>query len=145
VLLGDLTTDRRLDAMTRAVYTQTGIRASALLPLSLAGQWVGLIAINWSEPHTFTEAEARLYRSLANQAAVVVNNRLLFEQTRQRADREALINAIGQKIQSTVTVQSALETAIQELGLALKARRTGIALGPDKAEAVADEPNGKHV
>lgn len=134
LFIADTRTDARLDERTRAIFEQSGIASAALLPLTLSGRWIGQIIITWPAAHSFTEADERLYTSLTSQAAVVVNNRLLFEQTRKRADREALINAIGQKIQNTVSVQGALQTAIQELGLALKAGRTSVSLKPAEAE-----------
>jgi GAF domain-containing protein len=130
VLIGDTRADTRLDEPARAFFVQMGALAAVVLPLALGGRWVGQVLISWPAPRAFSEPEMRLYESLAAQAAVAVNNRVLFEQTRKRANREALINAISQKIQGTVTVQSALETAVQELGQALQARRASVALEP---------------
>ncbi|MCA9967449.1 MAG: hypothetical protein KC423_24540, partial [Anaerolineales bacterium] len=50
--------------------------------------------------------------------------------------RERVLNNINQKIQGTTTMDSALQTAIQELGKALKARYTQIEL------TVESPPNG---
>ncbi|MBL8056520.1 MAG: GAF domain-containing protein, partial [Anaerolineales bacterium] len=137
LLFEDLETDPRLDEASRAFNRQRGVRAAVYLPLRVGGAWVGLLVLAWPEPQRFSADEAQLYRALAAQAAVVVNNRLLFEQTRKRADREAVINAITQKIQGTATVQGALETALQELGQALRARRASVALAVAGAEAPA--------
>lgn len=87
VLIGDVNKDSRVDAATRVAFAEAGTQAAILLPLSLAGNWVGLIVINWTEPKLFTETDQRLYKSLATQSAVAINNLMLLEETRQRAAR----------------------------------------------------------
>lgn len=138
-LVSAVAAEARLPGDARAYLTQLGAAAAAVLPLAIGGRCIGQVIIGWPERRSFSEAETRLYESLAAQAAVVVNNRLLFEQTRRRADREAVINAISQKIQGTTSVRGALATAIQELGEALKARRAAVAL---TLEATAEAANG---
>jgi GAF domain-containing protein len=129
LLIENANTDSRLDPAARAIYLQSQTVGSVLLPLTVDNRWVGLVLVNWAEPHKFTEADQRLYRTLAGQAAVVVNNRLLFEEAQRRARREALINTITQKIQNTASIETALQTAIQEVGLALKAQQTRVEFG----------------
>ena len=72
-------------------------------------------------------------RSLAAQAATVVDSQLLFRQTQKRAERESVINLIAQKIQSATSVEGAIQTAVRELGQAFKARRAVVELGNDES------------
>ena len=58
----------------------------------------------------------------------------LLQETRSRAEQEALINAISQKIQATTSVESALQVAIRELGDSLGADKTSIRLGVDAGQ-----------
>jgi GAF domain-containing protein len=85
VLISDVVEDERLIPALRDAFLATDIRASVIMPLSLAGRWVGLITVNWTTPHLFTLTDQRLYKSLATQSAVVVNNLLLYEEAQQRA------------------------------------------------------------
>jgi signal transduction histidine kinase len=102
LLIEDVLTDPTLTDEARELLTKTGARAAAVLPLVITGRWVGAIFINWEQPHPFSDQESRLYASLSRQAAVVVNNRLLLEQTRKRA----------QELQTVAQVSTAASTIL---------------------------------
>jgi GAF domain-containing protein len=111
-------------------------RAQALLiaPLTVRGEVIGTLGVDLEETgRTFTPAEVSLVETLAGQLAGAINNLRLYDEAQRRAERERLINTITQKIQGTATVPNALQTAIQELGLALKAKRTRVELSPTAA------------
>ncbi|MEW6403140.1 MAG: hypothetical protein AB1649_15180, partial [Chloroflexota bacterium] len=84
------------------------------------------------EPHNFTPDETRLFISLAPQIATVLENRQQFERAQRQAEREAMLNAINQKIQSATTVEAVLQIAARELGRALGAPLTVAQLGVKK-------------
>lgn len=107
MLISDVNADSSLEPATRELFIQTSAQAAAVLPLAISGRWVGIIFINWEQPHAFTEQEGRLYASLARQAAVVVNNRLLLEQTRKRA----------QELQTVAQVSTAASTVLDPMEL----------------------------
>lgn len=105
----------------------------------LAGQDqdpIGLISIQ-SRKHedVFDEDTVRLLTTIAASLSTAIQNLRSFANTRKRADREALVNAINQRIQSTTSVPSAMQTAIEELGRAFKVRRAVVQLGLEKPEA----------
>jgi PAS domain S-box-containing protein len=85
ILIGDVSSDRRLDETIRALTRASGTVALVLMPLTLAGRWVGMVTIGWPSVQSFTITDQRLYRSLMTQAAVAINNLLLFEEARQQA------------------------------------------------------------
>jgi GAF domain-containing protein/HAMP domain-containing protein len=136
LLIENVDTDSRLDPQTRAMNQQFNIKAAVYLPLLAGNKWVGLLTLSWDTIQTFTDTDAQLFDALSAQAAVVINNRLLFEETTKRAERESLINAINQRIQSATSVETALEITARELGQLLKTRRA--------VAAIDLEVNGKH-
>jgi GAF domain-containing protein len=90
--------------------------------------------------NAFSEEDANIQTTLASQVSTALQNARLFIEAQRQAERESVLNIIGQKIQSTATVESALQIAARELGHALGMKPTLIALD---AEAVAGE--GKSV
>ncbi|MBK9052571.1 MAG: GAF domain-containing protein [Chloroflexi bacterium] len=136
ILIDNMATDSRLDPQTRAMNEQFDIKAAVYLPLYTGNKWVGLLTLSWNTEQIFTDTDRQLFDALAAQAAVVINNRLLFEETTKRAERESLINTINQRIQSATSVETALEITARELGQLLKTRRAVASLDL--------EVNGKH-
>lgn len=113
VFVNDVTDDDRVDATLRAAFGQARAQAVALMPLALGGSWIGLVAIYWAGPHTFAGGDLPLYRSLATQAAVVVDNRLLFAKTHAAlAESEKLYEA-SRSLAAANTLQDVLATVVE--------------------------------
>ncbi|HLF02880.1 MAG TPA: GAF domain-containing protein [Anaerolineales bacterium] len=128
VLCKDIFSDPRVDAASRESLSSLGVRTAAFLPLVYGGQRLGYIRLAWDQLREFSATETRLFNTLSVQAAVAINNRVLFEQAQKRAERETIINVINQKIQSATSVESAIQTAVRELGQIFKARRAVVEL-----------------
>jgi hypothetical protein len=60
----------------------------------------------------------------------ITERRRIEELTRQRAQQQEALNLITQKIQSTTSIESALQMAARELGHALGMRQTLVTLDP---------------
>ncbi|WP_420629816.1 GAF domain-containing protein [Candidatus Leptofilum sp.] len=135
LICADVATDERMGEKTRAVLLKR-FQAKSLLyvPLVVGGQWIGFLGGIYSQPRAFPEAQIRRLNVLARQAAVSIQSLHLLTQTRRRADREALINSINQKIQAAPTVQFALQTAVTELSQALKLKKAAIELVSTSSE-----------
>ncbi|MCP4417558.1 MAG: GAF domain-containing protein [Chloroflexi bacterium] len=108
------------------------------VPLRLGKQIMGIISVQNYDYHAYSQAETNLLNGIANHMAVALENIRLFSEAQQRAEREAMINAISQKIQGASTVQGALQTAVTELGQALKLKKATVALTAGK------ETNGRN-
>lgn len=138
-LIGDAATDSRVDDFTRGVMAHAGINAIAVIPLTMAGQWVGIITCSWSQPRTFSRQEEEIFNALINMAAPAVQSQRLHFKTKAQAEKEHLINYINERIQSTVTVESALQTAVTELGQALKLKEAMVELSNVKQDRFLEE------
>jgi len=130
-------TERRLVELGAlpAVSNNTMSKSFMGVPLISGENVIGVLSVQDAEREgRFTQGDLELLTTIAANVAVAIQNAQLFAQTQKRAEREAKVNLIGQKIQSATTVQGALQTAIQELGIALKARRTVVELATHPKE-----------
>jgi GAF domain-containing protein len=101
------------------------------VPIIYGNQILGVIsAQSTTQPGLYREFERDLLTTVASQAAIAIENARSFQTTQRRAEREATINAISQKIQSATSVEGAIQTAIEELGRTLNAKRTTVTMTP---------------
>jgi GAF domain-containing protein len=104
------------------------------VPLLYGGEVVGAIVVQSGDtPRLYTEFERDVLTAVASQAAIAIENARSFKETQRRAERESTINVIAQKIQGATSVQGAIQTAIEELGRALKAKRTAVKIAPKQS------------
>lgn len=122
-LFEDTFHDGRINAISMETFTRQNVHSMAVLPLFLAARQIGVLFLESEEAHTFSTSEIRLFSALAPQIATVLENRRQFERAQKQAEREAMLNAINQKIQSATSVEAVLQIAARELGHALGAPR----------------------
>ena len=111
-------------------------RAEMAVPLMVGERVLGVMDIQSAELNRFTEEDVSIQTVLASQVAVALQNARTYAQTQRQAEYEALINSISQKIQSTTSVENALQVAVRELGRALGAARTSVQLNLGKSDKV---------
>jgi GAF domain-containing protein len=104
-------------------------RSEMAIPMVAGGRALGVLDVQAAEVDRFTDEDISIMTTLASQVAVALQNARTYAQTQQLADQEAMINLISQRIQSTTSVEDALQVAIRELGRALGAKRTNVQLG----------------
>jgi signal transduction histidine kinase/ActR/RegA family two-component response regulator len=82
----DITTDKRVYKTLRALLlNRLGMRSLVLWPLVAGGQWIGILNGQAATALEIDEDEIRQITSLTDQAATVIQNIRLFEETRHRA------------------------------------------------------------
>ncbi len=98
-------------------------RSELAVPMMVGGKLIGVFDVQSDQVDRFNESDVNIQTTLAAQVATSIQNARLFEQSKSRADVEALTVAIGEKIQRASSVEDALQTAIREIGVALGAAR----------------------
>ena len=97
------------------------INSELAVPLKVGGKTIGCINVESTFYYAFGEHDERLLTTLANQAAVAIENARLFEETRRRASRQVALNAIIRASARTVNglddiLNIAMEQTLKALG-----------------------------
>ena len=112
----------RVEDNPHFVPNREGIKSELCVPLKSGGKTIGCINVESVSADAFSEHDERLLTTLANQAAVAIENARLFEETRRRASRQVALNAIIRASARTGTrldeiLNIALEQSLKALGL----------------------------
>jgi len=119
VTVNDVT--QALDFLPNPLLPDT--RAELAVPMIVGGNVIGVFDIQSEEVGRFTDADVNIQTTMATQLSTSIQNVRSFEQSRKQAELETMVNAIGQRIQRTTSIEETLQTAIRELGLAVSATR----------------------
>ncbi len=83
----------------RGATVEEGIGSALFLPLFHKGKLLGSMAVFCNEPRQFSPTEISLARALADQAAVAINNALLFQEIKRAGEEwETTFNGIREGI-----------------------------------------------
>ncbi|MCS6836509.1 MAG: GAF domain-containing protein [Anaerolineae bacterium] len=83
--------DERVDSNSRQIYADFNIYATVIMPLYSAGRWIGVITLDWNEPHSFSEREQRVYTALHQQTISVMDAIRSAGASRKRAEELAAL------------------------------------------------------
>jgi len=108
-------------------------KSELAVPIALGDEVIGVLDVQHNITDGLTQSDADLVQAVANQVAIALQNSRSYTEAQRQAERESLINAIAQQIQSTTTIDGALQTTVRELGRALGARRTSAQLNVSKS------------
>ncbi len=109
---------------------QTGSELSMIdVPLTLREQIIGQLHLEGQQD--WTPEERNLVEAVATQAALAMENARLLEESRRMALRERLAAEITGKVWSSANTDFILQTAVKELGRALRADEATIELKMD--------------
>ncbi|MCL4265540.1 MAG: GAF domain-containing protein [Anaerolineae bacterium] len=112
------------------------------VPIALGGNVLGVLDIQQNVRNGLGQNDADLLLSISGQVAVALENARLLAEARGQAEQEALINQISQQIQSTITMEQAMQVAVREVGRTVNAPQTRVRLVSGQ-KSVADPGNGR--
>ncbi|MEJ2732485.1 MAG: GAF domain-containing protein [Anaerolineae bacterium] len=104
--------DPNADPAERAYMEDQGTATLVILPLAVKGQAIGVIELETlaDELH-YTSGELNLMMTIANQAAVALENARLLSESQARAGEQAVLNEMGQALAACHDVDSVLDEA----------------------------------
>jgi PAS domain S-box-containing protein len=99
-----------------------------LVPIQAGRQLVGVLTAGYGQKHALTESEQVLLSTLSDQAAVALESARLFASTQQAAVRLSLLNEIGRRAASQLSLQEMLDTTVTALHQNLEYFRVAVFL-----------------
>ena len=94
-------------------------KAEIAIPILLGEDLIGVLDMQDDVAGDIYPEDIEYLTAISNQTAIALQNARSLAQAQKRAEREALITSIGQKIQQEATVESAMKVAIREVGRVL--------------------------
>ena len=116
------------------VAQAASLRESVLAPLVAGEQFVGYLQLS-NHRHgsvDFSNTELRLLRTVADQAAGIIENSFVVERTRQRAMRSDALRRIASLAASTATLDEILRFSVQELAHLFQCDFTAVFLAEEQ-------------
>lgn len=113
------------------VTEQDGIQVVAV-PVRVRGGVIG--AMEFEVDDNLTSEDLDMLREVGERFGLAAENNRLYENSQRVAQREALVNEIGARIQSANGVNATLAEAARSLQSALKAQRVSIRVGSPQSQ-----------
>jgi two-component system NtrC family sensor kinase len=79
VFVEDVQDEEKYPGVRRPFIQESGTRSFSGIPLLSRGKSVGVLYVNYFEPHLFSQEEREMTQLLVNQAAVAIENAMLFQ------------------------------------------------------------------
>jgi GAF domain-containing protein/HAMP domain-containing protein len=112
---------------------QMPMPSSLAAPVVVAGVEIGALSLEDAAPdRAWTAAEMLLLQSVASEVSIALEKARLTAQTERRAQRETRLNQITQLLRQTTDIHSILQTATEQLSLALDTSHAQAQLGTSR-------------
>ena len=117
----------------RYVPAHEHTQSELAVPLEINGVLSGVVNVDSDETDAFDESDLALLTELASQAASVIHNTFLYEQSRIRADLFESLITVGQAINSAVDLDEALTAITREAASLMNAKACALQLLDESA------------
>lgn len=106
----------------RYIMLRPEVRAELAVPLEVNGELRGVLNVDSEQSEAFSAADQELLEALAQQAARVIHNTWLYEQLRLKARLFESLASVSQIINSTLSLDDALNVITREASVLMRAR-----------------------
>lgn len=108
--------------------------ASLVVPLTVRNAIIGVLGLQDTDERDWLPEEVALVSAIGQQVAQAAEQLRLLDETQQRVAREKRIGEIGDRIRMAQSLEEALQIAVREVGLSLKAPQTIVELDVETEE-----------
>lgn len=132
-----ITDDGPRDDLLSIPETEVVEDSKLSVPIRMREKVIGTLNLRLEEDETLPETTA-LAESVAERMGLAIENARLLEDTQRRAEQERTVAEVTTKIRQTLNIETVLETAVKEIGLAMSLAAVEIHLGnppPDPQES----------
>jgi two-component system, NtrC family, sensor histidine kinase KinB len=117
------------DPSQKELLQQINALSLLILPLQAHQELFGFVVLlNQEKQHLFEDSELSLYQTLANQAAVAIQNAHLYTETQRQLKITRLLNDASQVINSTLDLDQIMQALLAQMNEFLQAEAVSIAL-----------------
>jgi PAS domain S-box-containing protein len=120
----------------RAAIQQSNLRAGLAVPLVTEHAVVGAVMVVDVEGRTFSLEEIALAQAFADQAALVLENARLHDETQERLRQTETLLAVGRAVGATLDLAETTRRVARELAHALDADTVGVCLASDDGQSL---------
>jgi len=114
------------------------------VPLMVGDQVLGVMAVqSYTTPRAYDRHDLDLMTAIASQVAIAIQNARSYEEAQRRAERERLVRQIIERIQTAPDMEGVLQTAVRELGRAMRVSRTFVQLEVPQGGDGQTPPGGR--
>jgi signal transduction histidine kinase len=138
-VLDDTAEDPAWPAFIAAIPSLATARCFAALPLVSRSRLIGALVVIDPRPKGIARDELQQVALLGQYVAGALHNALSIAEADSRADREAVVNRISQRIYSNLDPEAVVASALEELGNELRVSRVIISVARDAELAVLHE------
>ncbi|MEE9169220.1 MAG: GAF domain-containing protein, partial [bacterium] len=85
------------------------LRSYLGVPVISREKTIAVLSVYKEDSHHFDEREVKLLRTIANHAAIAIDNARLYERERRRAAQLAMVNEVGKQITTTLDLDRLLD------------------------------------
>jgi GAF domain-containing protein len=104
--------------------------SSLAIPLKIRGQVLGVIEAQKPEgTGHWAREEVEILETLVERLGVTLESARLFQETQRRAARDRLLSEVTARVRETLDMDSVLQTAVREIGLALNLAEVEVRMG----------------
>jgi PAS domain S-box-containing protein len=132
---------KKYDSWFDQKLLKEGIRSSLVFPLEFRGKIIGTMNFGSKESHHFSNHQITFLHSIAPGLAILIQNALLFEETKKRLSELTLLYEIMRISASNLNLDQMLEEIIYYLNSFFKFEAFGIVLVDEKTSRLVIHPS----